>query len=468
MSDTYQYGQALSSAAAGAFVFNDWLLDPRNQRYRATLIEIHADSGLYRLATQPYFQPDAIWDDLLIDEVIVESALDASVSVGDFTFSDDYRAHWGSENFYGRPCRVWLGDTRWARSAFVQIADLVIDHIKRKDDGVFSVAFTDALPLLEEKIIGLKVNGQPIPVVYGSPRNVSPIMTDYLTRTYRFSESALTAISTVRDRGKTPATITKLLPAGSVKIGVNVAGTITGDVTATPTYLRDVVASLLTRAGIATTAASITMRRFPAAYPNGYPLDIYIDDQPTYRDLLQTICEACGASLAREANGTYSLTYVTLDGMPSLTLTSDDILEISEESREPVYKQITINYNKNYTVQSASELAGGVSMADVKKYGSDYYGTLTATTNYGGSLHDGTLTHDILSGQAEAQAEAERLAERYAVPRRKWRISATQTAINVQVGDLITIADPALSSVVLVVAVSKNNTDLTADLECIA
>ncbi|OQX08369.1 MAG: hypothetical protein BWK73_25550 [Thiothrix lacustris] len=144
------------------------------------------------------------------------------------------------------------------------------------------------------------------------------------------------------------------------------------------------------------------------------------------------------------------------------------ILEISEESREPVYKQITVNYNKNYTVQTASELAGGVSMADVKKYGSDYYGTLTATTNYSGSLHDGTLTHDILSGQTEAQAEAERLAERYAVPRRRWRIEATQTAINVQVGDLITIADIALSSTVLVVALSKNNTDLTADLECIA
>ncbi|OQX12805.1 MAG: hypothetical protein BWK73_13905 [Thiothrix lacustris] len=307
---------------------DDWLLDPRNQRYRATLIEIHADSGLYRLATQPYFQPDGAWDDLLLDEVVVESALDASVSVGDFTFSDDYRTHWGVEDFYGRPCRVWLGDTRWARDAFVQIADLVIDHIQRQDDGVYRVTFTDSMPLLEEKIIGTKVNGQPMPVAYGSPRNVTPIMTDYLTRVYRFSESALTAISAVRDRGKTPSTITKLLPTGSVKIGVNVAGTITGDVTAAPTFLRDVVAALLTRAGIATTAASIVMRRFPTAYPNGYPLDIYIDDQPTYRDLLQSICESCGASLAREANGAYSLTYITFDSTPSLTLTSDDILPI--------------------------------------------------------------------------------------------------------------------------------------------
>lgn len=448
--------------------FDDWLLDPRNQRYRATLVEIHADSGLYRLATQPYFQPDAAWDDLLTDEIIVESALGASITVGDFTFVDDYRTHWGSEDFYGRPCRIWLGDTRWSRSAFVQIADLMIDHIQRLDDGVFRVTFTDAMPALEEKITGVLVNSQPVPVVFGSPRNVTPIMTDYLTRTYRFSESALTAISAVRDRGKTPAASTKLLSTGSVKIGVNVAGTITGDVTAAPTYLRDVVAALLTRAGITTTAASIAMRRFPAAYPNGYPLDLFIVDQPSYRDLLNTICEACGASLAREADGTYSLTYESFDGEPVITLTSDDILEISEESREQVYKTIVVNYAKNWTVQTASELAGGVAMPDVKKYGSEYYGTLTAQTNYGGSLHDGTLTHDILSGLSEAQAEAERLAKRYAKPRRRWRISATQTAIAVRAGDLVAVNDPALSGSVLVVAMSKNNTDLTVDLEVIA
>lgn len=449
-------------------VFQDWLFDPLNQRYRVTLVEIHADSGIYRLATQPYFQDSAAWDDLIINEIMVESALDASVTVGDFTFTDDYRTHWGIEDFYGRPCRAWLGDTRWARNAFVPLADLVIDHIQRQQDGVYRVTFTDAVPALEERVVGLSANGQPLPIVYGSPKNVTPIMTDYLKSEYRFAESALSAIGAVRDRGKTPASFTRLLPTGSVRIGVSVAGGVTGDVTAATTLLRDVIAALLTRAGITTPATNITMRRFPAAHPNGYPVDAFINDKSTYRELLQRICEASGASLAREADGKYSLTYITFDGNPVLTLTADDILELSEEGREPVYKQITVNFDKNWSIQSPSELAGGVPLADVTLYGSEYYGKVNATTNYAGSLHDGTLQQDTMAGEAVAQAEARRLARRYAYPRRRWRIKTTQTAIALQAGDLITVQDAALSGTVLIVAIAKNYTDLTTDLECIA
>lgn len=448
--------------------FRAWLYDPRNQRHRVTLVEIHADSGVYRLATQPYFQPSAAWDDLLLDDIIVESSLEASVSVGDFSLSDDYRAHWGSEDFYGRPCRIWLGDARWARSQFVQLADLVIDHIQRVDDGVYRVSFTDSIPQLEEGASGAIVNGQPMPVVYGSPRNVSPVMTDYMTLTYRFADSPLAAISAVRDRGRTPASFTRLLSTASVRMGVNIAGTVTGDISTAKTLLRDVVADLLTRSGIATTPASITMRRFPAAYPNGYPVDWVIADQPSYRDALASVCAACGASLTRNEIGGYVLTYQTLTGTPAASLASDDLTEIEEEGRDGVYKTIECSYHRNWTVQPASDLAGGVPLADVKKYGAEYYGVLTAQTNYSGSLHDGTLKHGILSGLAEAQAEAQRLAQRYAVPRRRWRVEATQAAIEINAGDLVSVHDSALAATGLVISAAKNYTDLTATLEIVA
>jgi hypothetical protein len=445
--------------------FDAWLYDTRNATYRVTLVEIQGVAS-YDLATQPYFQANRAWDDLILDDIILESAIDASISAGDFTFADQYRGHWGQENFYGKPCRIWIGDTRWSRADFRQLADLVIDHIQRVSDGVWRVTFTDAVPLLEATLKGATVAGKIAPIVFGSPKNISPVLVDYLTLTYRFNESAVTAISAVRDRGLSQAKAPTLsLPTGEAKLRVSVAGQITGDVTASPTYLRDVVAALLTRAGITTTSASIAMRRFPAAYPNGYPVNLLINGETTYRDILAQVCKACGASLSRTATGGYSLTYITLSGTPVVTLTSDDLLDISESSRERVYQNVVINYNKNWTVQTESDLAGGVPLSDVTKYGSEFFGKLTATTTYSGSLHDGTMTVNILSGLDEAKAEAERLSTRHAVFRRSWELTAVQTGMIAEVGDIVRIEDSAVIGNMLVENVTKNFTNLTTTIK---
>ena len=446
--------------------FNFWLLDPRNQPYRVVLVEIIADSGTYRLATQPYYADDGPYDDLILDQIIGERRLGKDVSAGDFTFVDNYRMHWQKETFRGRACRLYFGDVRWPRTDFAKLAELVIEHIQRVRTDVYQVTFSDAIPVLEEKIIGTIQGGQKLPVAFGSPKNVTPVMIDYATRKYRFCEGDFITVA-VRDKGLA-VSHTKQPATGSVTLTYDPYGQVTGDVTTTKTTLRDVVAALLTRAGIATNPTDIVLRNFPAAYPDGQPLDLFYTDEPSYREVLDALAEATGSARTRLADGRYAFTYLNYNASPTLTLYADELLEITENGCEKIYKSIEVKYDPNYTVQSPGELASvgtGMTLALVTQYGKDYYTTLSQASGYTGAIHDGTFTKEVPMGAVGAGVELTRLATQYGKLRRNWRLKAVQTAIFAQEGDTIRVECEAYTGNLLVTAVTTNYTSLIIDIE---
>ena len=557
--------------------FDAWLLDSRNDAYRVTLVELIPLSGsvTYKLATAPYVDGNTIWDDVLASDIVVDESLDDGLSVGDFDLFDPYTV-WTSLPLRGGYCRILVGDTRTALGQFVQVANLIIDNISRKTDNHYTVTITDREPKLEEKIIGATVANQSLPIIYGSPRNVTPILINPINLQYQFCEPPLVAIRAVRDRGLTPASVTKSPSTATIALGNAVTGAVTGDVSGVASStgnvggatglnynavapslsltiaavsqtvavggqygyafgdqvkltnsasawmsgyitavnisawstggpieyateyvidvdtvagsgaktgwtmsliaaattdgapLRSVVASLLTRAGILTAADAIEMRSFPVTAASGYDIDLVITDEPTYADTLDYIVRQCGARLHRTASRGWALTYINISNPPAMAVELDDLLDFAEDGLEPVYKQIAVRHTKNWTVQAAGELAGGVVMTNVKKYGAEYWGKLTATTAYAGDMHDGTLNADLDSGVIAAGIELARLVAMSGVARKRYRATALARALSLVPGDTITLLGTGINNNTLIKSTSKNYTKMTAGLEVIS
>lgn len=116
--------------------------------------------------------------------------------------------------------------------------------------------------------------------------------------------------------------------------------------------------------------------------PANQEAGIFIDQDITFRDALTPLLQACGASLHfAQVGQTIHCNIAQIDVSPTSTVevAEADVVRGSFRLSKPSdpeagvpFKKLTINYRKNHTVMSPTELAGSVSAADVVTLGEEW------------------------------------------------------------------------------------------------
>ncbi|MBP0589275.1 hypothetical protein J8I87_05995 [Paraburkholderia sp. LEh10] len=219
--------------------------------------------------------------------------------------------------------------------------------------------------------------GQYVPRVYGQVMNVAPKCANTSLLIYQASDQSNCTITAVYDNGvaltlDAPypdlATLKSTAPSagharafqGRFRLGSSPASQVTCDATSGVTSAASLMQQIALDAGF--TAGDISAADVAALNAlTSAPCGVWADGQVTSLSLMDTIALSIGAFYSFDRLGVLRMGRVSApSGSPAVTL--DDVVLEAVNIREagiPVY-QVTVNYAKNYTVQS--QPAGSVSV----------------------------------------------------------------------------------------------------------
>lgn len=303
----------------------------------------------------------------------------------------------------GRQVRILIGPAMGAYAEFGEIANLVATRWTGDIDTVrLSLrdrSFNLELPLQENLYGGsggadgtAEIEGKSKPQAYGRLRNITPILIDPVNLIYQWHDGAVFAVDDIFDRG---AALTSsgsdvadytALVSESVSLGqyatANAVGmfklggvpdgllTLDGRGDATPDYADtfDVIALrvLLVKAGIA--AQYVDSASFAGVAALGGEMGIYIhpDERPTTADVLDRLLSGVGGWWgASRRGGRIRAGRLTAPETrtPTVYLTEDDILEITEVPVSLPRWRHRRTYQPNWTPQRGEDLASSVTAA---------------------------------------------------------------------------------------------------------
>lgn len=408
--------------------YSRWLRDDNAQR--VWLVELDRPNGTERIARGTYIEPGAVWSDVL-DELDFEDRLDGDTAIDQLTLiNTGERDSWLSTDWDGQPVRIWLGDVSWPRSDFRLIAQLINAGISDFSRTSISFALHNPLALLDVPVQPV-VDNQNVPVIFGSPFNVSPVLIDQ-NLGYQLHSDSVT-ISAVRDKGWPVASYTANTHGFS--LDQNPAGDITVDATAPFGTSKEIIQHLAQSVGLSVNAASLD------ALPN-YPVAYYANNGENKRAVLDAVLTGLGAKTRLNALGEVDIAITQpISGTPDLTLTSDDIVDISLVAVERPARDLIVKYGRNWTVQGDNALAGAVTPEDRQRYSTEWQ-QLTqdiATTN---PLTDRIERETLFTNQADAQAELDKLASLRGVARQRWRLQVVGAGLEIRAGQTVRIHWP--------------------------
>lgn len=473
------------------------LRNPANIQYIVVLVRVGNFNGYATelLATRDYYDAvnDRQWHGVIDSDVVLESALGSTRSAGDcyVTAHEWYR---NDASYYdGTACVIYIGDTRWAFSAFEVLASPLLRSLQTMDDGYWRLEFTEVVVSLKAAMTSPMIpDGSPdainTPIGFGRVRNAEPVLIDAVNFIYAIGFNVPTSGLVIRDRGVMLASNqwqwhTALGGATNTvfRLLYTPAGTITVDFD-TPTAL-----SLPAVLGYVTAYAGNWVAN-PSAALIGFAAEfIKTDIQPTVwvskphemsgQTLLDEFLEQCEIYQRTTSAGALEfvyLDYTNINVLPiALTVSQDDILggSLKVLGYESAHQRITHRHNRNQTVQS--DFATSVALADRRKWGQEYFDSTSIYTN---ASENDLFASDLVIETSlwSASRELQRRANKHAKQRRRWSVSVhSGLALMVCEGDVVKVIDPLVEYVEVwgalyfVERVSHNYTTLITDLELI-
>lgn len=473
------------------------LRNPANIDYIVVLVRV-GNFGSYAtelLASRDYYDAvnDRQWHGVIDSDVVLESALGSSRSVGDCYISAHNWYRSDVSYYDGTACVIYIGDARWAFSEFEVLASPMLRSLQTMDDGYWRMEFTKSVASLKKAMTSPMIpDGSPgavnTPIGFGRIRNAEPVLIDAVNRIYAIGFNEPTSGLVIRDRGVQLAsnqwqwhtalggaanTVFRLLytPAGAITVDFDTPGALT---------LPAVLSYVALYAGTWLPNPSAALVGFAAEF-------IKADIQPTVwvskpqemsgQALLDEFLEQCEIYQRVTPAGALEfvyLDYININVLPvALAISSDDILDgtLTVIGYEPAYRRIIHRHNRNQTVQT--DFASSVTLADRHRWGQAH---LDNTTIYTAATENDLFASDLTIETSlwSASRESYRRAEKHEKQRRRWSVSVHGgAAFMIREGDVVSVTDSLVEpsefwgARYFVERVAHNYTALVSDLELI-
>jgi len=432
--------------------YDEWL--GTQSGTRIVLVEMqHADGWVY-FGNYPYISrpddtsPNRPYDDKLADVIDIETRMDGDLTVGEISiYHDGTHNDWISNNWRGYTVRILMGQPNWSLDDFRLVAVCVNGGLETVERGRMRWAIYDRKAVLAKPLqtsiydggTGAPDGTGPVPIAIGSPFNVAPVLIDGTVHEYQLHEAAVVSLDP-RDNGADVAS-SDTLGAGIFELSAAPAGTVTADVTTSNNTPALAVAWVCDRYGV--DVDSVTVAALPS-----YDIGMYYSSPTTGAQVLTDICLSIGAYWLVGLDGEVEV-YVLDEPAETtdFTLEAEDVVVggLRMIGFDDPVKNLTLNYRRNFAPMARSTIAGSVITGDP-----DFAEELTrewrqeTVTN---TVTDFPLAGDLvldsyLVDQADAAAEAARIASLRSVRRERWEVEAFASFADAQVGNTVKIINP--------------------------
>lgn len=462
----------------GTLPFADWLAS--DYATRCILVEVVAqidgvDTELY-LSNRPYatrgFETPAstLYSAVLTGSVKVTEkiGLDSAntLTYGDLELNnldgslDDYLNYvWTN-----RSVKVYVGDASWFRSKFELIFDGVVSGIDSRQRDRLNLKLRDKLQRLNSPVSEVKLGGtgqdkdRLLPLTFGEPHNITPLLIDAATHTYRVHTMGVEQIVEVRDNGY-PITVTKYEQNGTFRLNASPAGTITASVQGDQlggTYANDAV-SLITRlvksfgrTSTQFTDAEIDQTEFAAfAAANQQNLGLYLADRANLLTTCQEIAKSVGAQLSISRAGRLQIKRINLDfstveaGIREIGVDEIYVGTLAISGVSEVAAAVKVGFAKNWTVQT--NLNTGIIEGHKELYAQEWLTETVQDNAVAATYKLGIEPQQIdtsLITRADANAEAVRRLNIVSVPRTTYRFTGTASLTTLDLAQRVKLTYP--------------------------
>lgn len=396
-----------------------------------------------------------------------------------------------------RSIKLYYGDASWVldtknniATEFQLIFDGLIEDIDSKNRDSINIKVRDKMERLNYPVTEAKFpdnygvwsaasanTNATLGIVFGEVHNITPLQIDPSTLEYLVSSVAIKEILEIRDNGvpvhstiTTPG-ITGAEVAANVTLGgtsyklfrplvgsstVSVQGvneTIDLNTGATvPTtfspYIASLVAYIVSKTGHATLRLNSTteidlpnFNTFNTA--NQKPVGIYINDNTSVISACQSLASSLGAQIYFNREGKLRIIQLGVyTNDPLIYITDSDIIHHSLQisGKTEVQAAVSINYCKNWTVQSGLET--GIPQEHKDMFAKDWLlytvDNPAVKTTYKLTA-DPTAKNTMLLTEADATTEANRLLAYYEVPRTVYSFTGTPRMQLLKLGQQVNI-----------------------------
>lgn len=395
-----------------------------------------------------------------------------AVSQGDLILANpdgrlDYLRPWG---FAGQICRVLLGDPAGAYSAFTvlikgRVEQVLFDLAEvrvRLKDRLQDLQTTNIQPnkylgtnVLPDGLEGVDdLKDKPKPLVFGRVLNITGALVNTALLIYQVNDGPIADIPAVYDAGESlprqadytsqtdmvtnepTAGYYRVWRAGGYfRLGQKPFGTVTADVNESPTTAANIAKTILLGPAAIPPAEVSDADVAALNADNPATVGIYLDAQVSIGGVLDQILGSIGAWYGADRLSVMRMQRMELPGPPTVTLRRFGIgtdaaldeldivdlrfLPTADQDRGVPTWQVSLDYARNWTVQSGNGLAGDV--ADARRsYLAQPTRTAVATDEAVKTPNPAAVTKEVstlILAQADAEAEAERILALYKTAR---------------------------------------------------
>lgn len=450
---------------------HDWLTQP--DRQPIVLVEVSVLIGgqetLLRLANNTYATvatdtpPHTPYEVAVAGGVSLRETLDflgdssSPLGYGDIDLHnlDGSRDHWLLWVWANRRVTVLMGDQRWPRADFFPVFSGVVEDIDSKSRDRLSIKLRDGLqrlnaPISEQQLGGTTDNkDRLLPLSFGCPFNVSPLLITPSQHEYRVHDGAVAAIVEVRDNGS-PVSITRNLTTGTFKLNNRPFGAITADVQHSLTKVADIIRLLATAYGKPSerfTGSEIDNDSFSqVATLCPQPVGVYLDDRRNVLEVCQDLAKSVGCALTVSREGKLKLIRLAAPSNPRWDIQPDDMIAgtLRIVDRPAVQAAVKVGYARNHTPQS-SGMAGGIPAAHLDLHAAEWQHVTVDDAAIATRYRQHTEPEQLdtmLVRRIDAQTEATRRLGLLSKVRHVFEFAARSRLLDVTVGDTVKLSHP--------------------------
>jgi len=459
--------------------FTDWLKS--QSAYRCVLIEVMAQVGgtetMVYMATRPLttspadtpanttYQAIATVGTLFTERLSLEG--DGALSAGELEIDNTagVRDAWAGAGYVwkNREIRAYIGDIRWPRSEFRMIFNGIVADIAPSGRSKLLLKLRDKLQRLNTALTEAKLGGETeqkdalIPFAIGQVSNITPLLVDQATLTYRYHCAAAEGVigNEARDNAA-PVGMTSNPLAGTVTLESMPAGAVTlsvkGDNGAgycdTAAMMVKRMATAYGKAADRFTDADLDLDNiaaFDAAHPQ--PMGLYATERLNVLTACQMLLGSVGAQLVMSRLGKLRLIQLALPGTGApFAIRPEHMVDgtLQPTGRTDVVGAVKLGFAKNWTVQDAGTLAN---VPEVHKslFADEW---LTTTKTDAATLATYRLNAEpvqvdtMLLTRADADAEAQRRLDLWKVPRTTYEFDGVPELLQLELGQAVTVFSP--------------------------
>ncbi len=459
--------------------FLAWLQSP--DAIRCALVEVDvringAESTLY-LSSRPYVTGGAdtpahtAYLPIITGGVAFSEALSLdgqpSLSWGDIEIDnrDGSRDAWLSAAYVwtNRRVRVWIGDPRWPRADFRQVFDGVVADLDSRAADTLNLRLLDKLarlnaPMTEATLGGTTANkDRTLPLCFGECHNVTPLLVDPATLTYRVHDGAIEGVIEVRDNGAPLSGVTVAAASGTFTLGSAPVGTVTASVQGDDpagvyaTTVAAIVQRIATGYGPTSTRFAAgdldaaQLAAFAAAHPQ--PVGLYAAERTNVLAACQALAASVGAQVVVTTLGLLRLVKLALPATGAAVAIGPQDIEsggLRPSDRPAVRAACKLGYCRNWTVQT-SGLAGGLPAAHAELFGQEWLTVTSSDATTAAAYRRDTQPQQedtLLLVEADATAEAARRRDLWKTPRTVFTARCFSHLLLTELGDAATLTHP--------------------------